>query len=236
MIEINLIPDVKLELLKARTQRKMVISASILVALIAGGLVVLMVVYAFGVQTVADTLADNGIKDEYKKLQQVDDLGKTLTIQKQLDTISSTQSDKAISSRLFDLVSATVPQGKNAVSIKRIALNAEDSTISIEAEATNGYEALEVFKKTIEQTKFRYTVDGKAEEVKIADSIAAGERNYSEDGRGNRILRFSLSFTYPDELLTSESQDGRIVGPDRQQATDSAQGVPTSLFNNGGAQ
>jgi Tfp pilus assembly protein PilN len=235
MIEINLIPDVKLELLRARRQRRMVISAAILISIIAGAVVVLLALYAFGVQTVADTLADNGIKDESQKLAKVKDLSKTLTIQNQLEQLSRSQSEKNVTSRLFDIISVTVPEGKNAVTIKRLAFKSEDSTIDIEAEATNGYEALEVFKKTIGQTTFQYNVDGKAQKpIKIATSIADGERRYSEDNQGRQVLRFSLSFTYPEEMFKPDSENGRIVGPNKQTATDSAQGVPTSLFSSGG--
>jgi len=134
----------------------MVISAAILTSIVAGAVVVLMALYAFGVQTVADTLATGSIDSESKKLSKVKDLSKTLTIQNQLEQLSRSQSDKNITSRLFDIISVTVPEGKNAVTIKRLAFKAEDSIIDIEAEATNGYEALEVFKKTIGQTTFQY--------------------------------------------------------------------------------
>lgn len=236
MIEINLIPDVKLELLKARRQRKMVISAAILVSIAAGAIVVLLALYAYGVQTVADTLASNSIDSESKKLAKVKDLSKTLTIQNQLEQLSRSQSDKNITSRLFDIISVTVPEGKNAVTIKRLAFNSVTSTIDLEGEATNGYEALEVFKKTIGQTTFQYNVDGKAQKpLKIANSIIDGERRYSEDNQGRQVLRFSLSFTFPQEMFKPDSENGRIVGPDKQKATDSAQGVPTSLFSTGGS-
>lgn len=235
MIEINLIPDVKLELLKARKQRRMVISAAILISIAAGAVVVLLASYAFGVQTVADTLADNGIKDESQKLSKVKDLSKTLTIQNQLEQLSRSQSDKNITSRLFDIISVTVPEGKNAVTIKRLAFKSDTSTIDIEGEATNGYEALEVFKKTINRTTFQYNVDGRAQKpLKIATSIVDGERRFSEDNQGRQVLRFSLSFTYPTEMFKPDSENGRIVGPDKQRVTDSAVGVPTSLFTTGG--
>lgn len=233
MIEINLIPDVKLELLKARRQRKTVISFSILVAMASVGVVVLLALYTFGAQTIANALADDAIKSESKKLSEVQDLSKTLTIQNQLTTLQKQHAEKNVTSRLFDIISTTVPEGENRVSVSRIALDSEENTISLEGEATNGYEALEVFKKTIGLTTFSYNEDGEAQEpVKIAESILDGERRYGEDADGNRVLRFSLSFTYPDQLFAQTSEQGKIIAPDRQNATDSAKGVPKSLFTN----
>lgn len=234
MIEINLIPDVKLELLKARRQRKMVISASIIASIGAAAAVVLLMTYAFGVQTALDALADSDIKKESTALKNVKDLSKTLTIQSQLDQIATSQSEKNVTSRLFDIISVTVPEGKNAVTIKRLAFDSSEKVIEIEAEASNGYEALEVFKKTIAQTNYRFdTEEKKGQSVKISNAISDGERRYSEDQQGRQVLRFTISFEYSDELFDTEIAGGRIIGPDKQKATDSAQGVPTSLFEGG---
>lgn len=234
MVEVNLVPDVKLELLKAQQQRRMVISGSIVLSIIAGGVVVLLALYAFGVQTGLNALADNAINDESQKLSQVEDLSKTLTIQKQLNQLDTDESQKGITSRLFDIVSATVPEGENSVDVESLGFDAEENTIEIEAEAVNGYEALEVFKKTIAETTFQFNRDGEPQDpVKIATAISDGERRYAENAEGQQVLRFSLSFTYADELFSSDSREGRIIGPNSQIATDSARGVPTSLFNGG---
>jgi len=47
MIEVNLIPDVKLELLKARKVRTNVISLSILITIVTAGAVALLAFYVF---------------------------------------------------------------------------------------------------------------------------------------------------------------------------------------------
>lgn len=235
MIEINLIPDVKLEYLKAQRQKRNVISLSIIVAMVAGALVVLLGFYVFVVQTVTMSLADGSIDSETKKLQQVDDLAKTLTIQQQMSAISSLHNDKLMSSRLFEVLKTIVPRGENEVSVSSLSLNTEDSTITIEGEAENGYEALDVFKKTIAKTRFEYLEDGQKQgPIAISTgSIIDGERRYGQSTNGDRVLRFSLSFTYPVELFAHSSTSGKVIAPNRQNATDSAAGVPKSLFTNG---
>lgn len=235
MIEVNLIPDVKLELLKARRQQKMVISGSILIAIASVGLIVFMSLFTFGGQAFAEKIADDSIKDRTEELKSIDDLSQTLTLQAQLSQLLSSQKDKNISSRLFDILSVVVPTGDNAVNVTRLGFSAEDKTIEIEAQAKNGYEAVEVFKKTLAQTTFHYSQDDKAAEpVDIATGISEGERTYGQDGNGQRILRFKISFTYADELFDSTITDGRVVAPNQQRATDSTQGVPKSLFSEGG--
>lgn len=237
MIQINLIPDVKLELLKARRQQKMVISISIIVAIASVGIVALMAFYAFGVQSIAEALADGNIKENTQELEAVEDLSKTLTIQAQLNKLSSLQDEKHLTSRLFDIIGTIVPSGENQIKITRLSLDTEENLVQIEAEAVNGYEAMEVFKKTLAQTEFRYSVDKEAQDpIKIATGISEGERRYGENTSGARVLRFDLSFAYPDELFSPNAQSGKIVAPSQQRATDSTQGVPASLFTDGGEQ
>jgi type II secretory pathway component PulL len=232
MIEINLIPDVKLELLKARRQQRTVISISILVAIASIAVLALMAFYAFGVQTIANNLADNGIDSESKELRLVKDLDKTLTIQSQLDTLQAQHDKKLVASRIFDIISTTVPTGENVVTISNLKLDAKDGIIELEGQAANGYEALEVFRKTISQTKFQYSLDNEAQKpVNIASSISDGERQYGQDSEGKRVLRFALSFKYAEELFSPLSKSGKVVAPNRQNATDSASGVPKSLFS-----
>jgi len=238
MIEINLIPDVKLELLKAHRQQRVVISISVLIAIVSVAVVVLMSTYAFGVQTVADAVATDNIAKRTKELKgsKKDEatLAKTLTLQAQLSKLANIEGDKNISSRLFDILTVIIPTDENKVDIGRLAFDGEDSTIELEVEAKNGYEAMEVFKKTLAQTKFSYVSEGEPLMKNIASSINLGDPNYGEDSEGNRILRFTISFTYSEELFDATVTNGKIIGPTRQQATDSTKGVPASLFSSGG--
>lgn len=231
MIEINLIPDVKLELLRAKKTRSMVVSAAILISIVSGSLVALISVYAYGVQGYANYSADKTIDEEGKKLSAVADLPEMLTIQNQLKELSDKQQNKTVTSRVFDLLTTIIPDGDNEVKISKIDLDTEEGTIGIEAEAKNGFEALEVFKKTIASTTLQYSVDGeKMEPVPIAVNIQSTDVSLSESSEGGKVLRFSISFEYAEELFSPTSENGKIIAPDKQNATDSAKSVPKSLF------
>lgn len=231
MIEINLIPDVKLELLRVRRNRTMVVSASILVSLVSAGIVVLLALYVFAGQALAGRSLDGTIEKQSKELSAVQDLSEMLTIQSQLEQLSATHDNKNVTSRLFDLLSATIPEGKNKIAVSSIDLNIQDNVITIEGQANNGYEALEVYKKTLAATKFSYTVsDEKQEPVFIASDIQDLDRSFGDGKNGQSVLRFSLSFTYVPELFAPTSEKGSIIAPNKQNATDSAKGVPKSIF------
>lgn len=237
MIEVNLIPDVKLELIRAQRQQRMVVSVSIVVAIASIGVVSLLTAYTFGGLALADNIAQQRINDRAKELKAIEDLPQTLTLQAQLSKLQEVHSDKNISSRLFDMLSVVVPKGDNQVTITRLGFKSEENVIEIEAQAKNGYEAMEVFKKTLAETTFQYTEEGQEVKTeKIATAISEGERNYGEDSDGASSLRFTISFTYLEKLFDSSITKGKVIGPDEQRVTDSTQGVPENLFSSGGGQ
>ena len=83
MIEINLIPDVKRELLRIRMMRNAVISMSILVGIVSIAIVVFCAV-VLGGQLAFELKQDSDIKSKYGELSQISDLDKTVTLQQQL--------------------------------------------------------------------------------------------------------------------------------------------------------
>ena len=232
MIELNLIPDVKLELLKARRQQAMVISGSIIATIAAGGLVAVLALYVFGGQALIKNNASSEITKQMAQLKSVKDLEKTLTVQQQISSINDQQNSKLISSRLFDVLSATVPDNKNKVRITTANLDAETKTIALEGEADNGYEALEVFKKTIADTSFSYLTEGSEERTSapITTGLSDSDRSYGESASGQRVLRFKLTLSYPEELFLPASKSIRINPPQSGNITDSSNSVPKSLF------
>jgi len=230
MIEINLVPDVKQELMKAQRLRTTVMSMAIVAGVAAIGVVVLLALYVFGGQALRSTLADDAIEKEQKKLSQVEGLASALTIQNQLAKLSELGADRQINSRVFDVLSAIVPSEPNKVAITKTTVDTENKLITIDAQADGGFAALEVFRKTIEATRLEYQLDKSPEKVRLATDITDSNRSYGEDASGKKVLRFTISFTYPDELFSRSISKAQIVGPERTNVTDSFVGVPESLF------
>jgi hypothetical protein len=230
MIEINLVPDVKQELIRAQRVRASVISTAILVGIVAVGIVVVLAIWVFAVQTARDVITDNIIKSESQKLSNVEDISTTLTIQNQLTKLAQMHNGKHIDSRLFDILTTINPPAPNNVAITKLTLDSDESSIKIEAQAVSGYPALEVFKKTIGATKLEYTEDGEKQSVPLATGIGDSERSYGENASGAKVLRFTLVFTYSEALFAKSAQNALIVAPDKTNVTDSFLGVPQSLF------
>lgn len=230
MIEINLIPDVKQELIRAQRTRSTVITGSIFVGIASVAVVVILAVYVFGVQTARNLFADSSISSGIKKLQNVSDLQKTLTIQNQLSKITALNGNKKVDSRIFDVLGAVIPPAPNDIKISSISINSSSQTIVIEGQAVNSYSAVETFKKTIEGAVLKYTNNKKANQVNLASNISISDTSYGADSSGAKVLRFTMSFVYTKELFSPSSTNTSIAITVNGNVTDSYLGIPKSIF------
>lgn len=231
MIEINLIPDVKQELIKARRVRATVISGAIITTIVSVGLVVALAVYVFGVQTVRHALVDDTINKKGAELASVEDLSKMLTIQNQLTKIDALHDAKKINSRVFDVLAAIIPPSPDNVQVSSLVIDATDGTVTIEGQAANGYRALEKFKKTVGLAHVRYTGEDEIQQdIALASDITTSNVSLGEDASGKQVLRFTMSFVYAPELFDATIPTPSIVLIDGGNVTDSYLGIPKSIF------
>ena len=222
MIEVNLIPDVKREYLHAQRVRNTVISVSMLVAAAAAGTVIVLGL-ALGSLQFASGQADNAIKSKYKELSDKPDINDLLTIQNQLTQIDMISSNRGVNSRIFDTLSAVNPQAPNNVTMSTVRYNASEKTITIEGSTAGGFNAVDALKKT--------TKDSESAETPLSSSVRITNTAYAEDSGGEKKLTFTLTFSYPEELLSNSVKSLVIVSPTGSvDVTDSKKHVPDSLF------
>lgn len=241
MIEINLVPDVKQELIRAQRMRTTVISTSILVSIIAAGVVVALVLYVFGAQLVRKGILEAQIDAGSKKLSQVEDLSKILTIQNQLTKISELNAQKNINSRTFDLLQAITPvddRGQATVKISQVDVaNAGSTTQADSTEPritlqgqTSSFSSMEIFKKTVDGAIIEYKSGDETKTVKLASNISTTDISYGADAENNKVVRFTLSFSFAPELFSSEVTNPVIKLSINGNVTDSYLGIPKSIF------
>jgi Tfp pilus assembly protein PilN len=100
-MQFNLLPDVKLEFIKAERSRKVVASLALLVSGIAVGILVIMLFTVEIVQKKQLSDATASVTTASRQLSSITGLDKVLTVQNQLGTLVTLHQSKHISSRAF---------------------------------------------------------------------------------------------------------------------------------------
>jgi hypothetical protein len=231
MIEINLIPDVKRELLKTNRIKNTIISISTLIGIVAIGITVLLAVIVYVWQAVDSGLADNDIKKEFKTLSERKNVSEVLTVQDQLNKLAAIDDERYAVSRVFGILGIILPTGDNAVKISELRYDKESKTVSFDGQATIGFEAVEVLKKTIGKTTYEYTEDNQTQ----SGDLVVGEVNITEQSKGENsdgkpVVRFGISFVIDEKVLLAKYKTMKIIGPNKQNVTDSFMQIPNDIF------
>lgn len=225
MITLNLLPDVKLEYLKTRRTQARVISIAVLVTAAAIGLVVLVAVWVYGVQTVHKGYLTGEIEKNGKQLKQLPEIDKYLTLQNQLSKLSALHDNKTDFSRLLTYLPALNPAPPNNVTFTSVEAGTSDlgSTLSFRGEANN-YTGLNTFRDTLTNAALKY--DGTTE--KLFDSVVVSSSSLELGTGGTMIVVFTIETTYNANAFLYSVKDP-VVSVPQITTTPSTQAAPNAF-------
>ena len=163
--EINLVPDIKDEFIRALKFRNFVFFLCIVIS--ASSLIVILIFLGVaGGQQGFITAKQVTIDALEKKISDYEDLSDFLTIRDQLGNIASINDNKVMMSRTFNALSAIIPRGADYVSVSQIAVNLsrenDAATFTLDAQADAGtepyidYKVLDSFKKSMQYMRYDY--------------------------------------------------------------------------------
>ena len=182
--EINLVPDIKGEMIKALKLRNFIFFLCMVVAAASVGAVFVLGTIVGG-QDIALNGKDATLKSMSEKINSYDDLGDFLTIKNQLGQLSTISENKNVLSRTFGILSAMLPTGSDSITISElnIDLSGEAPMLTFEAQANAGaepyidYNVLDAFKKSMPYLTYDYGryVDGEGIEIPTYCMIENGD-------------------------------------------------------------
>lgn len=134
MIQFNLLPDVKIQFIKAERRKRLMIAVSVIVS--GAMLTLFLVLFLFVRVNQAKHISDlnKDIETNLGQLKGKEDLNKILTIQNQLSSLPQLHDDKAVSSRLIDYLGQVTP---NEASISSVSVDFAENKITINGTADN---------------------------------------------------------------------------------------------------
>ena len=193
--EINLVPDIKDEMIKTLKLRNFILFLCIVVAAASVGVAAILGAIAAGQQIAVDgkkTTVDN----LSAKVKSYSDLTDFLTIKDQLGNIQSTADNKKVLSRTFNILSTLLPKGADTITISELSVNLSDSepSFTFDAQANAGsepyidYNVLDSFKKSMQYMRYDYGryVDKDGNEIPAYCIVESGldGATFTEPSRG----------------------------------------------------
>lgn len=189
MIQLNLLPDVKMQYIKAQRTRNLVLSTAVIVSLVAVGLLVLLLIVG-GLQKKHISDLNKDIKADTATLQNKPDIEKILTVQNQLQRLTELHESKPAVSNLFGYLNQVTP---TQVDITNFAIDFTAQTASI----TGTADSLGSVNKYVDTLKFTtFTTENDDKPQKAFNDVVMTAFGINTGGQGGRPATYTITFAY----------------------------------------
>ncbi len=199
MIQINLLPDVKLQFIRAKRIQKLITLVTFLVTGSAVGIFVLLILTTGVFQSNQIKSLSDEITATSKDIADTPDLDSILTIQKQLITLPGLHEAKPDTKRLFTYLAQVTPA---EVKLSNLTVDYEASSMEIKGNATLLLD-INTFVDTLKFTKFK-TTESSSEESAFSSVVLKSFPKSENNGFSYEItLNFDPQiFSYLEKDLT----------------------------------
>ena len=218
MVQFNLLPDIKIQYLKARRQKHLVLLSSTVVIIACLVVMAMLISFVFVVQkkSISDLSKDiNAASDE---LKDTPDLTKMLTVQNQLKALPALHDNKPVVSRMFGYITQSTP---TAASISRLNADFLLQNITISGSADT-LETVNTFTDTLKFTTY-HTKSAPKDELPAFSSVVL-----ASFGRDNKGATYTITFEF-DPAIFSEDDEVVLTVPNKI-TTRSQTEQPSALF------
>ncbi len=200
MVQFNLLPDVKIDYIKAKRFKRLIALISLIVIGGSVAVVVLLATIVYGVQGAQIALINKEIKaskaaiaDQNKKVS----IDKILTVQNQLNSLDALHANKPIFSRVFDYLTKVVP---TQAPISKLSIAATDESLTIQGST----DTIESVNKFVDILKFSlYKADANSDGVPAFSNVVL-----SSFGRDKQGASYSITMKY-NKVIFDAANDGK---------------------------
>jgi Tfp pilus assembly protein PilN len=222
-IQFNLLPDIKIEYLKARRQQHLVVLGAVAAAIVSITVFVLLLSVVYGLQKKNLNDLNTDIKSASNELQDTKDLNKILTVQNQLTALPGLHDKKIASSRLYSYLAQVTPNGS---SITKLNADFEANTMTI-AGTSSDLATVNKFADSLKFTKFT-TKTQKTEKNAFSEVVLTNFSVTTKD------VTYTIDMKF-DPAIFATTQDVQLTVP-QITSTRSEVDKPAALFQAEGDQ
>lgn len=196
MIQLNLLPDVKLEYLRAERSRRLVLSSAILVAAAAIAILVLLLGVDY-VQKAQINSLSHKINSASNTLKNKPNISKILTVQNQLESLTALHAGKPAAQRLFSNYLDQVTPA--AADIADLHIDFKQQTVTI----TGSADALSTVNKYVDTLKFtNYTTDSNTTPTKAFNNVVLTSFSLNSGSKdSSQAASYEISLSYDPAIF-----------------------------------
>lgn len=202
MIQFNLLPDVKLEFIKARKLKRLVTLISIVAGAAGLFVMLLMLTTVDIVQKKAIRDANNDITTYSKQLKNISDLDKILTVQNQLNTLTDLHDKKVVASRLFSYISQVTP---SQATISSLSVDFLVHTMTVSGGAP-GLGVVNAYTDTLKATTYKTDAAGSTDKKAFSGIVL------SSFGRATNGASYTITLTF-DPIIFNNANTVTLTIP-----------------------
>jgi len=216
MIQFNLLPDVKLEYVRAQRTKRMVITSALMAAGTAFIIFLLLFLVVNVVQSKNIRDLDADITTYNNKLKNTPELAKVLTIQNQLAVLPDLHSEKPAASRTFQYLQQLIPVD---VTISEITIDYTANTIAVNGQA----KSLDKVNMLVDTLKFTTYTEGTTKDKKAFSDVVM-----SEFTKTPTATTYGITASF-DPVIFDNAVNPKLIVP-KLNSTRSVIEQPTELF------
>jgi Tfp pilus assembly protein PilN len=209
MVQFNLLPDVKIEYIKTRYRKRLLMAISGVVSVAFLLLFILLFINVHVTQKVHLGHLNDDIEKYSDEINAVNDVGGLLTIQNQLKSLPALHDDKVVSSRTIDYITKVTPNG---VQLSNVSVDFSESKLTLKGTAQDSV-AMNKYVDSLKYTEFKVNgspkggldTDGNAfSNVVLTSFTLPGADNNRPEGR---LTTFSIEASFNPAIYAIVDQD-----------------------------
>lgn len=217
MIQFNLLPDIKIQYIKARRQKRMVLLISTIASIAAVTIFVILIVVVDGLQKKNLSDLNRDISNDSTQLQNTPNLNKILTVQNQLNSLTALHDKAPVTSRVFTYLPEVTPA---AATIEKLDADYTQNTLSISGQADTPA-TVNTYVDTLKHTM--YSVSGQSNSKNAFSNVVLSAINAT-----NTTTTYTITLNF-DPTIFSEDDTVSLTVP---QITSTGSVLDQPLFQN----
>jgi Tfp pilus assembly protein PilN len=235
MIELNLLPDVKLEYIKTQRARRLTFSVALLVAAVAVALLIILL-GVDGLQKKHLSDLNSDISSESSKLQGEPNINQILTVQNQLQSLTALHASKPAASRVFDYLNSLTPV---TVSIDNFTIDFTQQTVTITG-AADALSSINQYVDTLKNATYTSDTPGSKSSPAFSNVVLSSFGLNSNTQDKSQAAEYTIALSY-DKSIFDITQKITMTVPSEvttraglQQPNDLFKASPTTTPTTGG--